>query len=189
MLKNTKMYADKIDYLRDQKPIDSYLEIGVLAGRYTDMVIETLSPKTITLVDHFVSDDYDEPDNKKFTKESHYSFIKNKYKNKKNIEIIKKFIHIRETDLILNENKYDYIYIDANHDFEFVKYCLNFAVRHLNKGGVIGFNDYMVYDHFTNEYYGVVPAVNDFLAQNPKWTVSAFVIGYAMHSDIYIKML
>ena len=188
MLLNTKIYADKIDYLRDQAPIDSYLEIGVLAGRYTDMVIETISPQKITLVDHFMSDDYDIPESPRFTRETHYAFIKNKYKNNKNIEIIKKYIHPRETNLILNDKKYDYIYIDANHNFEFVKYCLEFAVNHLNDGGVIELNDYIIYDHFTNEYSGVVPAVNGFLKNNPNWTISAFVIGAIMHSDIYIKL-
>ena len=189
MLKNAKIYADKIDYLKDQNPIDSYLEIGVLAGRYTDMVIETLFPKKITLVDHFMSDDYDNPGWERFTKKTHYSYIKDKYRNNKNIEIIQKTIHIKESNLISSKKKYDYIYIDANHDFDFVKYCLNFAVTHLNKGGVIGFNDYIVYDHFTNEYTGVVAAVNEFLSENPQWTISAFVIGEVMHSDIYIKMM
>ena len=50
-------------------------------------------------------------------------------------------------------------------------------------------NDYIVYDHFTNEYAGVVAAVNEFLSENPQWTISAFVIGEVMHSDIYIKMI
>ena len=87
MLKNAKIYADKIDYLKDQNPIDSYLEIGVLAGRYTDMVIGTLFPKKITLVDHFMSDDYDSPGSERFTRKTHYSYIKDKYRNNKNRKI------------------------------------------------------------------------------------------------------
>jgi hypothetical protein len=189
VIKNAKLYADRMSYLKDQNPIDSYLEIGALAGLYTDMVIDTLSPKDITIVDHFMEDDWDQINNRRFTKESHYSFVKDKYKDNKNIEIIKKFIRTEDAELISNGKTYDYIYIDANHDLDFVNYCLDFAVSHLNRGGVIGFNDYMVYDHFTKEYYGVVSAVNKFLSQNPNWTVSAYVVGPVMHSDIYIKML
>jgi len=187
IVKNAKVYADRIDYLYDQKQINSYLEIGVLAGDYTDMVIQNLSPKEITLVDPFNEIDWNQADNPRFDNDTHYNFIINKYGNNKNIEIVKEFFDPVNSNLVKDTKKYDYIYFDAKHSYEFMVDCIKFAVEHLSVDGVIGINDYVIFDPFTDQYYGVVQAVNQFLFKNTEWEVHAYVIGATLHSDIYLK--
>lgn len=187
IVKNAKVYADRIDYLYDQQPINSYLEIGILAGDYSDIVIKNLLPKEITLVDRFNETDWNQIDNPRFIPSTHYDFIVNKYHNNKNIEIIKESFDPLNSTLSNSTKQYDYIYLDANHSYNFMADAIKFAVSHLSNNGIIGINDYLIFDPFTDQYYGVVQAVNEFLFQNNKWHVHAYVIGPSLHSDIYIK--
>jgi len=185
MFKNAKLYYDREDFLLDWRAIDSYLEIGVLAGDYTDLVIKHLKPNSIDLVDPFNQYDWNRKENPRFDTDTNYDFIKNKYKDT-NINIIKEYF-VKDLNQI---NKiYDYIYIDAEHSFKFTYDALEFANIHLSVGGLVGINDYIMYDHFNNEYYGVVQGVNAFLINNPNWKVYAYALGAAMHSDIYLKKI
>jgi hypothetical protein len=186
VVKNVKAYADRIDYLYDQQPINSYLEIGVLAGDYTDMVINTLRPNEIVLVDPFNEIDWNQANNPRFDSDTHYNFIIKKYGKNKNINIIKEYFDPVESELSKSTKQYDYIYLDAKHSYDFMAGAIKFAVEHLSPNGIIGINDYVIFDPFTDQYYGVVQAVNQFLFNNAEWKVHAYVIGATLHSDIYI---
>ena len=185
MFKNAKLYYDREDFLVDWRSVDSYLEIGVLAGDYTDLVINHLKPNTIDLIDPFNQNDCNNGENPRFYTETNYEFVKNKYKDK-NINVIQEYF---KKDLDLVDKTYDYIYIDAEHSFRFTYEALEFSNAHLAPGGIVGINDYMMYDHFNDEYYGVVQGVNEFLIRNRNWKVYAYALGAAMHSDIYLKKI
>lgn len=186
VFEKTKFYYTREDFLKKHNPIKSYLEIGVLAGDYSDLVIKYLNPKIIDLVDTYDSKDYNQINNKRFEKETHFEYIKNKYKNNNNINIIKENFNIKTTKL---SNKYDYIYIDAHHTIGQVSEQLNWSANHINDDGIIGIDDYIILDHFSYEYYGVVQAVHYFLNQNNNWYVYAFSLGDGFHHSIYLKKM
>lgn len=184
-LQNVKVFADRESFLINKPEINSYIEIGVFAGEYTDLVIKHLKPKSITLVDTFNLDDVFQLENPRFNKKNHYDFIKNKYNDPK-FQILQSPFEYKDNKKVLGNKQYDYIYIDAEHSLDFMSQALNFATNHLNKNGMIGINDYLIFDHITDEYYGVVQSVNKLLFINPEWSVKSYVIGSCMHSDIYI---
>lgn len=186
MFDNAKLYYDREDFLVKYHKIDKYLEIGVLAGDYSDLVINYLSPNVVDLLDPYEEEDWNQQNNKRFTKETHYNFIINKYKNSKNINIIKEYFNpsIKQID-----KTYDYIYLDANHKYEFMKECLEFCKNHSKLNTIVGINDYMIFDHFNDEYYGTVQSVNDFLIENNDWQVYGYAIGKGNHPDIYIQKI
>ena len=58
------------------------------------------------------------------------------------------------------EETLDFVYIDGNHDYEFVKNDIEIYYAHLKKGGVIGGHDF--YNGFAKTHNGVVTAFTQF---------------------------
>lgn len=180
-LDNARLYRDKEEFAKHIPKGSRVLEIGTLAGDYAEVLIKEVKPEHIDLVDVFKANDW--PDCNRFNKHSHLSFVQNRFKDVKNITY-----HVGYSDNILpNLNKkFDYIYIDANHDYEHCKSDLVNSLPLLDEGGIIGFNDYIVdQDHGVD--YGVIEVVCEFLNENQDWEVIGFALQENMYADIYIK--
>lgn len=186
VMQDAILYYDREDYLKSQNTVDSYLEVGVLAGDYSDQVIRYLKPKRIDLVDRYNQKDWNQLDNMRFTSETNYDYVKNKYKDNSNVNVIQEHFRLGIKSI---DHKYDYIYIDADHSQDFMEHILNFSKNHIVVGGIIGVNDYMIRDHFNDEYYGIVQATNKFLLQNHNFKICAYALGAAFHPDLYIKRI
>lgn len=186
VMQDAKLYYDRDDYLKAQTPIDSYLEIGVLAGDYSDQVIRHLEPKRADLVDLYNQKDWNQLNDMRFTSETNYEYVKNKYKDNVNVNVIQEHFRLGIQSI---DHQYDYIYIDADHSYDFMEHILNFSKNHIVVGGIIGVNDYMIRDHFNDEYYGIVQATNNFLLQNPNFKICAYALGAGLHPDLYIKRI
>lgn len=186
MFANAKLYYDREDFLVDETPVNSYLEIGVLAGDYSDLVLKYLNPKIADLVDTYDQPDWNRIAEPRFDKNSHYEYMKNKYSKINGVNIIKSAF---KNNLPEIDKRYDFIYIDADHSREFTDNVLEFSKAHIVVGGIVGVNDYMIVDHFYDKYYGTVQSVNEFLCTNRNWEVHAYVLGVGGHPDIYIKKM
>lgn len=57
-------------------------------------------------------------------------------------------------------NELDFVYIDGNHDYEYVKEDINIWYSKVKEGGIIGGND------FDAGHFGVVRAVLEFVEKN-----------------------
>lgn len=79
-------------------------------------------------------------------------------------------------------NRFDLIYVDADHTYEGAKRDIAQATKKLQPDGVLVFNDYELADHAGNPY-GVVPAVNELLA-NGGWQIIGFALENWMYCDI-----
>lgn len=182
-LNNAKLFKNKEEYAKHIPKGSSVLEIGTLAGDYADILIKEVDPKYIDLVDVFEARDW--PDCNRFDKKGHFNFVKNRFKDVKNITYHKGY---SENIMPLLNKKFDYIYIDANHDYKHCKADLMNALLLLEEDGIIGFNDYTVdQDHGVD--YGVIEVVCEFLDQNKDWEVVGFALQENMYADIYIKRI
>jgi len=182
-LKNTKIYSDREEFVLSLKNEMSILEIGTLAGDYADLLLK-INPKKLDLLDTYKSNDIHELN--RFDRNNHYDYIINKYKNKDNVRPLKGF-----SDLVLpvlNKKYYDYIYIDADHKYESINNDLYNAIKLLKENGIIGLNDYLMFDKNNNKY-GTVFAVNKFLHDNPDWEVIGIALHPFMFCDIYLKKI
>lgn len=179
---NARLFANRYQALDLIPNGGSYLEVGVLGGDYSEVVINKKSPTIATLVDTYLSDDWYWRE--RFNANTHLDFVRNRFANMPNIDI--KQGNSGEILKTLT-NKYDYIYIDARHDREFVFEDLSNSYNLLNHKGIIGLNDYIIKDPFRDYTYGVVSATNEFLESYPEFKIIGFAFNEGMYSDIYIQ--
>jgi len=157
------------------------VEIGVLGGDWSKCLLEALEPKELSLLDTFYSNDY--PEQKRFTKKTHEQYIRNEFTPfREQVKVIKGLSW--DSMSKFPKSYFDWIYIDAAHDYKSVKKDLEQAFRTLKPTGYIIMNDYIMYDHFTKENYGVVQATNEFMVAN-----NFEMLYFALHPDMFCDVV
>jgi hypothetical protein len=189
-LKNARLYSTRYHFIETLPKNINFLEAGVLAGDFAMKVIEATQPKISALIDPYQSIDFfaTEYGGKRWADESkHYDFIKQRFKYIKNVKIYKGYFENVATSI---GSIFDFIYIDACNDYMSVFGYLEAANNLLAPGGIIGINDYSIYENNTEsiskEESGVVEAVNDYLIKNSEFKVHAFAFNDSLTSDIYL---
>jgi len=144
-------------------------EVGVYKGENADWILKSLNIKKIFLIDpYIVYDDY--TDSKK-----HYGIDQDplniaekeaeqrvsKHGNK--VVWLKKKAEEKET-LKLVPDELDFVYLDGNHQYEFVKKDIELYYKKLKMGGVIGGDD--IDNGLEREHDGVMRAVLEFINEN-----------------------
>lgn len=197
-LNNTKVYASREEYTKHLPKNMRYLEIGVAWGYYSEFVAENANPQSIDLLDFY---DLDlkcwswrkfgeckcEPikHEMKYTPETHEPYIKELFSKYKNVSTIKG----NAINILPGLNKeYDYIYIDISNKRDQTRKVLNLSANLVPVGGIIGLNDYLIFDGIIEEGpYGTYQTVNEFLYKNKNWSVTALALHNLGFYDIYLK--
>lgn len=161
------------------------VEIGVLGGDWSNHLLAYYKPSELVLIDTFCSNDYAHQN--RFTKKTHEEYIRNHFKSYGNQVKIEKGLSW-ECMRKFPDNYFDWIYIDAAHDYDSVKKDLKEAYRTLKPNGHIILNDYIMYDHITNEVYGVVQATNEFLVEY-NFEMLYYALHPSMFCDVVIKQI
>lgn len=190
-LQDTKVYSTRYEFLKTLNPGIRYLEVGVLAGDFTVEVLAATKIKLAVLVDPFNEIDHNANEYggaRWELPEENFNFVKKRFEKMQNVRLYK---HYFEKFYQMYSGKFDFIYIDANNSFESVYRYLQDAEKLLNDDGIIGINDYSIYQECSladfKEEIGVVKAVNKFLRNNLEWYVYAFSFNDKLTSDIYLK--
>lgn len=148
------------------------VEIGVLGGEHALEMFENLNIKKLYLIDPYL--EYKEYEETKIAKRKQKSLVNyedlarkrlKKYANR--IVWIKKFSSDAAKDI---KDKVDFVYIDGNHQYEYVKEDIAKYYPLTKEGGVFGGHDYNNYHGAGNvgETFGVVEAVNEFVKSKNK---------------------
>lgn len=146
-------------------------EIGVNDGDFSERILEIVMPKKLYLIDpwHFESDEFykitpygSENVNGQNMMDKKYKYVQNKF----NTEINKGKVIINRgfSEKILSEfddEYFDWVYIDGNHLYDFVKKDLDFCLKKVKNSGFITGDDY--YDGGWCDG-GVKKAVDEFIA-------------------------
>lgn len=176
-LKNCKVLTNRYHILEHIPENGNGVEVGVLGGDWSKQLFKYTQPKELVLIDTYYSDDY--PTAKRFTKKTHEQYIRNEFQSfGAKVKIVKGISW--ECMATFDDNYFDWIYIDAGHDYKSVKKDLFQAKRTIKNNGLIIMNDYIMYDHFTNEKYGVVQATNEFMIEN-----NYEMLFFALHPDMF----
>ena len=190
-LNNTKLYSTRYDFIKTLPKGITFLEAGVLAGDFAFKVIEECSPSKSILIDPYEEIDWHAPEyngSRWHTPEEHFNFVKERFSNMPAVELFKgKY----EKFNLTNKDTFDFLYMDYDTSYNSILHQIEMSKSKLNIGGILGFNDYNIYENETKTgaKMGVVPAINDFLNKNPDWYVYAFALNDNLTSDIYLKKL
>ena len=144
---------DRIELIKENLKIlkPFILEVGVHKGEFSNELLKSLYPKKLVLVDPWIafqdtiyknswygnSNHSNQQIQDKLYYETKKSFSKEIQENK--VEIL------RETSdnfFLINKYKFDLIYIDGNHLYEFVRRDIDNSLNVLNENGIIVLDDY-----------------------------------------------
>ena len=131
-------------------------EIGVYKGNYSNQILNHFYRKgfslQLTLIDPWKIDEDFKEYGEEILEDAYHEVV-SKFKNKKNVEIF------REDSISASKrfknSSIDFVYIDGNHDYEFVLKDLETWFTKVKPGGIIFGDDYL-------RPYGVSKAVNEF---------------------------
>lgn len=193
-----KIYSSREEYIKTLPSGLKYMEVGVAWGYYADLVATQKNPECIHLVDWFNQDLKcwswrkfgecqcgGEKHKLLYTTETHEKYIIDKFNKYSNVKTFK-----GDSKEVLKNilYKYDYIYLDITNDRKDIRPTLQAASLLVEKGGIIGLNDYLIYDGIIEDKpYATFQVVNEFLRYNSNWSVDAIALHALGFYDIYIK--
>lgn len=148
------------------------IEIGSYRGESTEIFLKSNAFKTLYCIDPW-EDGYDQND---LASSPEIVQAEKEFDEKFNNNQIIKKIKQKSCDAVtlFEDNSIDFIYIDGNHQYEFVKSDLENFVPKIKNGGFISGHDY------NPHWAGTKKAINDFFKKYPLKV-------YADCSWIYIK--
>lgn len=158
-----KIFDTRTDILKLLDKNKIFVEIGVFKGDFSKQILEICQPSKLYLIDPF--DGFTGSGNKDGLNmeninltEYYNNVLLPLYEPNENVVLIK---NISEVLLKFEDDYFDYVYIDANHSYEYVKRDLELSYRVVKDGGVI-----MGHDYTNNGFEGVVRAVDEFCLKN-----------------------
>jgi SAM-dependent methyltransferase len=181
MVQNCRMLTDRHQILQHLPKGAKGIEVGVLGGDWSQHLLEITNPTELILADTFCSNDY--PHKNRFNKSNHEFYIKSKF------ELLGEKVKVMKGlswDIlsVFPDHYFDWMYIDAAHDYKSVKKDLAECIRVLKPDGYLVMNDYILYDHFAKEEYGVVQATNEFMVE-----YNFEMIYFALHPEMFCDVL
>jgi hypothetical protein len=189
---DAKLFArrqDLVEYLAPQLRGGIIAEIGVLFGDFSDFMIRAIEPQLFVAIDSFGMHKVSlfwggKTSSERFNGMTHREFFEKRFSERG------AQVRCEEGDSYDALSKYpdktfDMIYVDAGHDYNSVQKDADLSKKKLKADGILIFNDYIIYNHFEDNYYGIVPVVND-LVVNQGFEVRGFALQKQMACDIAI---
>lgn len=171
-LMNCRTFETRAEIIRRMPNRGRAVEIGTQTGLFAKVILETLDAIHLTTID--ISYDVFDHD------------LLRPHVAAGRLETIEGESAL-ETARFPDEH-FEFMYIDAGHHYDSVKADLAAARLKVKVGGHIICNDYTWWSPFEGAPYGVVQAVNEFLAAN-RFEVSFFALHPFGYHDIALRRL
>ena len=113
------------------------VEIGVERGRNSKNILKELNIEKLYLIDAW--DNYKGIDGIWLNMDGNYEYVLSILGNDKRVEIIKNHSNVVVNDF--KNNSLDFVYIDANHKYEYAYQDINLWFPKVKEGGIIGGHD------------------------------------------------
>lgn len=187
LLKNAKVMPSRYDVLSMMPRNMVVAEVGVAFGDFSRKILDDMHPSKFYAVDIF--------DESLFrwnlfeeTNMTHYEWYKNRFGK----EIAAGIVELKkgyswECLEQFPDDYFDYVYLDAGHDYISVSRDVEELKRVVKAGGIIQFNDYIFYDYVAMVPYGVMPVVNKFV-NDTRSEVLYYCLSLGGFDDIVIRL-
>lgn len=185
VLKNAKVLRNREAACHYILPNSIVAEIGVGFGGFSKKILNISKPQKFYAIDMFSDQTRGFWGNDIFyeTNITHDEWYKQEFKDyiKSGIMEMRKGIswECMET---FPDDFFDYVYLDAAHDYNSVSKDIKVLKRKVKKGGIIQFNDYD-----QHQWYGVIPAVNELIKETNS-EVLFYCLSIDGTNDIVIKL-
>lgn len=146
-IKAPKRHANRLRMLAHMPKYGRCAEIGVWNGGFSGAILEVTQPKELTLIDPW--DLLSDQSKSEWTHKKHkkhkimrgmFDHVTARYGGLSNVSIRKGFsAEVLET---FEDDYFDWLYIDGNHLYEFVRQDVEVAFRKVRPGGIIAGDDY-----------------------------------------------
>lgn len=173
-ISNCKFTTDRIRML-DQIPKGGVCaELGIWKCEFSREILRILEPEKLHLID--------------ISPES-IEIAKEKFPD----EISKRRIEVHKGDsskilLSMEDNSFDWIYIDGDHTYTGVKKDLDAAHLKIKSEGLISLNDYIYFGSSDMTKYGVIEAVNEFCI-NYNYEIIHLALQGRMYNDVTLRRI
>lgn len=153
-LEGARLFADRRSALRALPRGGTIAEIGVAVGDFTEALIDTLDPDHFDAFDIFDLHQGDMVGGRS-TQEVFDGLTHRQFYEKRFAPPMDVFEGDSSTQLAqMPDQHYDVIYLDGDHRYEGILRDADVASNKIKPGGVLVFNDYIMFDHHLGERYG-----------------------------------
>jgi hypothetical protein len=191
-LADARLFADRlhlIDSLGSRKA-GAVAELGVAVGDFSKALIQRYDPKIFYAIDLFQLHELESLWGRKpaeiFGAKTHLEYYLDRMAPFRDRLQTCQGDSANETAKLADAS-IDVIYIDGSHHYADVKRDCAVAREKIKPGGLLIFNDYILWSHLERAWYGVVPVVND-LVVNKGGRIIGFALQSNMYADIAIQM-
>lgn len=190
LLKNAKVMSSRDDVLCMMPSNMVVAEVGVAFGDFSRKILDNMHPSKFYAVDIFDDSIKGMWGNNLFEEANmtHYEWYKNRFSK----EVAAEIVELRkgyswECLKQFPDNYFDYVYLDAGHDYISVSRDVEELKRVVKAGGVIQFNDYIMCSYISMITYGVMPVVNK-LVNDTRSEVLYYCLSLHGFDDIVIRL-
>lgn len=186
-LTNAKVLTSREDALLQVPRGGVAAEIGVALGYFSRKIMDTVKPEKFYAVDLF-PDNLDAIWGTEFKEKRHFGWYRDTFSRdiESGVMEIKRGVSW-EMIAEFPDDYFDYVYVDAAHDYVSVQKDVEALVPKVKHGGIIQFNDYIIFDYYKKGPYGVVPVVNK-LVRNTHSEVLYYCLSTNCFDDIVIRL-
>jgi hypothetical protein len=174
---------DRTEMLRLMPQNSIAAEIGVFKGDFSSQILSITKPALLHLVD-FWPDEMIQSAGEYISGQDACKFVRNRFLSE--IELKKVVLHrglSAQVAQTFPDEYFDWIYIDAGHSYQEVKSDLHCWYPKVKAGGLVAGHDYI-----EKTWYGIVPAVNEFLKQMPLVFIALTAESHGSRSWILKKL-
>lgn len=184
-LKDCKVLKNRNTVCKLIPPNSIVAEVGVAFGYFSTVILDNCSPQKFYAIDMFSNKTKGFWEENIFETENitHFEWYAKKFEKyiKENILEMKRGLSWECLDTF-PDNYFDYVYVDAAHDYESVKKDIQVLKRVTKNKGIIQFNDYVHID-----WSGVIPAVHE-LIKDTNSKVLYYCLSLDGTDDIVIQL-
>jgi predicted O-methyltransferase YrrM len=169
-LRHCVVFPHRLALLEHLPKRATVVEVGTLHGEFARTILAVADPRELHLIDHVVHDDA-----RAFVNEPAARGRVSLHEGD-SVEVLKRFA----------DEYFDWIYIDAQHEYDGVKRDIEVARRKVKPDGLLVFNDYTVWSYVEMQPYGVAAAVNE-LCLEDGWEFVYLALPGHLYCDVAVR--